>query len=209
MIDNPKPQKLLKGEYKMHCKFCGEKMSRSDDICTTCGRLKSMPLEPKPDYSNRDPGKSQEFFSLTKNILFRYLPFILLLPFGFLFISLFQAFGGYDREVIITVFAVAAVAAIITVISASKCYVSVYKNCITGRIPAKIPCFSKKFTVYYEDIIKLRTQGIGTGSNSFKHSTDSHPKFVIVTKSGAISIKGLTDSQALSVQAYIRAFRDK
>ena len=32
---------------------------------------------------------------------------------------------------------------ILAAITASKCYVEVYKNCIEGRIPAKIPCFSR------------------------------------------------------------------
>ena len=189
-------------------------MSRSDNLCTECGRLKSMQLEPVPDYSGRDKGKSQRFFTMGKNLFYRYIliPLILIpaavmagyVVLGMIFdsISIIKAISACASVIAITYIILAAVAA-------SKCYVEVYKNCIEGRIPAKIPCFTKHFTVYYDDIIKIRMHGVGMSSSSTRNSKDSHPTFVIITDFGAIDIKGLTDSQAAVIHAHYRANRDK
>lgn len=199
----------------MKCKFCKAKMSRSDNLCTECGRLKSTPLEPIPDYSDREKGKSQKFYTMGKNLFYRFILFpLILIPAVWMAgnVILGMIFDSVDviNAILITFMVIAITYIILTAISASKCYVEVYKNCIEGRIPAKIPCFTKHFIVYYDDIVRVNTHGIGMimGSTT-RRSSDSHPGFTLVTDFGAIDIKGLNDSQAAEIHAHIRAFRRK
>lgn len=184
-------------------------MSRSDDLCTDCGRLKSMPLAPAPDYSDRDSGKSQEFFTMGKNLFYRYIFIPLGLLIGITAMLIFLPIHGDFQVALICAAVILLIYTVLTAVSISKCYVEVYKNCLEGRIPAKIPCFTKRFTVYYEDIIKVKVYGVGMSGSTTRNSSDSHPRFTLVTKFGAIRIKGLTDSQAAEIHAYLRAYRGK
>ncbi|MBQ2842050.1 MAG: hypothetical protein IJE72_03345 [Clostridia bacterium] len=199
----------------MKCKFCGAKMSRSDNLCTECGRLKSTPLEPIPDYSDREKGKSQRFFTMGKNLFYRYILFpLVLIPLAgmmgyIILLIVFDNNNAVADALLMCAGALALVYLILTAVSISKCYVEVYKNCIEGRIPAKIPCFTKHFTVYYDDIVRVNMHGVGMSGSTIKNSSDSHPGFVLVTDFGAIEIKGLTDSQAAEIHALLRAFRRK
>lgn len=193
----------------MKCKFCGDKMSFSDNLCTGCGRPKTRPLEPVPDYSDRETGKQQKFFSMTKNLFYRIIFMPLVIAAFITAMLIILPIHGETKIALIVIDILLAVYIVIGFISASKSYITVYKNCIEGRIPAKIPCFTKHFTVYYDDIIKIRMHGVGISSNSTRHSKDSHPTFVIITDFGAIDIKGLTDSQAAVIHAHYRANRDK
>ncbi len=186
-------------------------MSLSDDLCTECGQLKSTPLEKKPDYSDRKPGKSEEFFSMTRNMLFRYMPFMII---GIVMLSIGASHigtrvGDTAGIVVAVIDILFIIATVMTAINASKCYVCVYQNCITGKIPANIPCFTKNFTVYLDDIIRVNMHGIGSNSGFSKSFSDSHPIFIIVTTSGPVRIKGISDSQALKIRAYLHAFRRK
>lgn len=193
----------------MRCKFCGDKMSFSDTLCTGCGRPKTRPLEPKPDYSDRQTGKQQKFFTMTKNLFYRiiFLPLAIAAAIAAMLIIL--PIHGEAEIAFICTDIILAVYVIISFIAASKCHIVIYKNCIEGVIPAKIPCFTKHFTVYYDDIIKIRMHGVGMSSSSTRNSNDSHPTFVIITDFGAINIKGLNDSQAAIIHAHYRANRDK
>lgn len=199
----------------MKCKFCKAKMSRSDNLCTECGRLKSTPLEPVPDYSDREKGKSLRFFTMGKNYFYKYILIpLVLIPAAWMagYVILGMIFDNDDIvNAAITAFTVIAIAYIIlAAVTASKCYVEVYKNCIEGRIPAKIPCFTKHFIVYYDDIVRVNTHGIGMSVvSTTRRSSDSHPGFTLITDFGAIDIKGLNDSQAAEIHAHIRAFRRK
>ena len=193
----------------MKCKFCGDKMSFSDNLCTGCGRPKSRPLEPKPDYSNRQTGKQQKFFTMTRNLFYRVIFVPLVIAAAITAILIILPIHGENQIVLICADIILAVYVIISFVSASKCHIIIYKNCIEGRIPAKIPCFTKRFTVYYDDIIKIRMHGVGMSSGTTRHSHDSHPAFVIITDFGAINIKGLNDSQAAVIHAHYRANRDK
>lgn len=198
----------------MKCKFCGDKMSFSDNLCTGCGRPKSRPLEPKPDYSDRETGKQQEFFTMGKNLFYKYILFpLILVPLAAMMGYIGLLITSLDMETIKVVFICATILLLIyiilTAIATSKCYIKVYKNCIEGRIPAKIPCFTKHFIVYYDDIIKIRMHGVGMSTGTTRRSHDSHPGFVIITDFGAIDIKGLNDSQAATIHAHYRANRDK
>lgn len=189
-------------------------MSRSDNLCTECGRLKSTPLEPLPDYSDREKGKSQRFFTMGKNLFYRYILIpLILIPAAMMagYVVLGMIFDNIS--IIKAVSACASVIAIayiiLTAVAASKCYVEVYKNCIEGRIPAKIPCFTKHFTVFYDDIIRVNMHGVGMSMSTTRRSSDSHPRFILVTDFGAIDIKGLNDSQAAEIHAHLRAYRRK
>ena len=198
----------------MKCKFCGAKMSSSDNLCTECGRLKTRPLEPVPDYSDREKGKSQRFFTMGKNLFYRFILFpVILIPAVWMAgaVILGKIFDSYDlKQIILTsVIAVMILYIVLTAVSISKCYVEVYKNCIEGRIPAKIPCFTKRFTVFYDDIIRVNSHGIGMSASTTRRSSDSHPRFILVTDFGAINIKGLNDSQAAEIHALLRAYRNK
>lgn len=189
-------------------------MSRSDNLCTDCGRLKSTPLEPV-DYTNREKGKSLRFFTMGKNYFYKYILFpLVLIPAAWMAsnVILGMIFDSVDIiKAILAAFIFIAIAYIIlAAITASKCYVEVYKNCIEGRIPAKIPCFTKHFIVYYDDIVRVNVHGIGMSVvSTTRRSSDSHPGFTLVTDFGAIDIKGLNDSQAAEIHAILRAFRRK
>lgn len=193
----------------MKCKFCGSKMSRSDNLCTECGRLKSTPLEPVPDYSNREKGKSQRFFTMGKNLFYRYIFIPLCMFVGFTAMLILLPIHGDFQIAFICAAVLLLIYCILTAVSISKCYIEVYKNCIEGRIPAKIPCFTKHFTVYYDDIIRVNMHGVGISSNTTRNSSDSHPQFVLITDFGSIDIKGLNDSQAAEIHAILRAYRGK
>lgn len=189
-------------------------MSRSDSLCTECGRLKSTPLEPVPDYSDREKGKSQKFFTMGKNLFYRYILIPLVLtPLAAMmaFTILPMIFDSTDTVNAVLICAAAVVIAyiILTAVSISKCYVEVYKNCIEGRVPAKIPCFTKRFTVFYDDIVRVNMHGVGMSGGTTRNSSDSHPGFTLVTDFGAIKIKGLSDSQAVQIHSYLRAYRGK
>ncbi len=189
-------------------------MSRSDNLCTECGRLKSTPLEPVPDYSDRDKGKSERFFTMGKNLFYRYilLPLILIpaavmagdVVLGMIFDSI-----SIIKAVSVCAAVIALTYIILTAVAASKCYVEVYKNCIEGRIPAKVPCFTKHFIVYYDDIVRVNMHGVGMSMGNARRSSDSYPGFVLVTDFGAIPIKGLNDSQAAEIYAHLHAYRRK
>ncbi|MBQ3006490.1 MAG: hypothetical protein IJD78_02910 [Clostridia bacterium] len=200
----------------MKCKFCKAKMSRSDNLCTECGRLKSTPLEPVPDYSDREKGKSLRFFTMGKNYFYKYILFpLVLIPLAGMmgYVILLMISDNNNRfadAVIMCAGVLALIYIILAAITASKCYVEVYKNCIEGRIPAKIPCFTKHFIVYYDDIVRVNVHGIGMSVvSTTRRSSDSHPGFTLITDFGAIDIKGLNDSQAAEIHAHIRAFRRK
>lgn len=198
----------------MKCKFCKAKMSSSDNLCTECGRLKSTPLEPVPDYSGRDKGKSLRFFTMGKNLFYRYILFpLILIPAawmgGNVVLGMIFDSGDIIQAVLISVTVIIIAYIILTAVSISKCYVEVYKNCIEGRIPAKIPCFTKHFTVFYGDIVRVNMHGVGMSMSTTKRSSDSHPGFVLVTDFGAIDIKGLNDSQAAEIHAVLRSRRGK
>ncbi len=189
-------------------------MSRSDSLCPECGRLKSTPLEPVPDYSDREKGKSQRFFTMGKNLFYRYI----LIPLVLIPLAAMMAFTilpmifdstGTVNAILTCAAAIVLAYIILTAVSISKCYVEVYKNCIEGRIPAKIPCFTKHFIVYYDDIVRVNMHGVGMSMSSTRRSSDSHPGFVLVTDFGAIPVKGLTDSQAAEIHAFLRAYRGK
>lgn len=184
-------------------------MSHSDNICSGCGRLKSKPLEPKPDYSERKSGKSVDFFSMTKNLILKnsFEHFIVLLI--FLILSMFSIFKDETKLFVVCGVSLIIVSTIITAVSCSRCHVLVYQSCVCGVIPTKIPFITKRFTVYYEDIIKVKAHGIGMSSSTTKHSNDSHPKFVIITDFGAIEIKGLNDTQAIHLRNHIKHYTDK
>lgn len=193
----------------MKCKFCGDKMSFSDNLCTGCGRPKSRPLEPKPDYSDRQKGKHQDFFTMGKNLFYRIIFVPLSLAAAITAALIILPIHGKTQTALICADIILALLTILGFVCASKCYITVYKNCIEGRIPAKIPYFTKHFTVYYDDIIKIRMHGVGISSGTTRHSSDSHPAFVIITDFGAIDIKGLNDSQAATIYAHYRANREK
>ncbi len=190
-------------------------MSRSDNLCTECGRLKSKQLEPVPDYSSRDKGKSQRFFTMGKNLFYRYILFpLVLIPLagmmGYVFLlMIFDNNNGIADALLMCVGILMLIYFILAAVAASKCYVEVYKNCIEGRIPAKIPCFTKHFIVYYDDIVRVNMHGVGMSMGSAKRSSDSYPGFVLVTDFGAIPIKGLNDSQAAEIYAHLHAYRRK
>lgn len=184
-------------------------MSFSDNLCTGCGRPKSRPLEPKPDYSDRQTGKQQEFFTMGKNLFYRIIFIPLSLAAAITVALIFLPMKDIIQTALICADVIFALAAILGFVCASKCHIIIYRNCIEGRIPTKFPYFTKHFTVYYDDIIKIRMHGVGMSSSSTRHSHDSHPRFVIITDFGAIEIKGLTDSQAAVIHAHYRANRDK
>lgn len=189
-------------------------MSSSDNLCTECGRLKSTPLEPVPNYSGRDKGKSLRFFTMGKNLFYRYILFpLILIPAAWMGCNVVLGMifdnGDIIQAVLISVTVIIIAYIILTAVSISKCYVEVYKNCIKGRIPAKIPCFTKRFTVFYDDIVRVNMHGVGMSMSTTKRSSDSHPGFVLVTDFGAIDIKGLNDSQAAEIHAVLRSRRGK
>lgn len=199
----------------MKCKFCGAKMSRSDNLCTECGRLKSKPLEPVPDYSDREKGKSDRFFTMGKNYFYKYILFpIVLIPLAgmmgyVVLLMISDNNNGFADAVLMCAGILALVYLILAAIAASKCYVEVYRNCIEGRIPAKIPCFTKHFIVYYDDIVRVNMHGVGMSTSTTRRSSDSHPGFILITDFGAIDIKGLNDSQAAEIYAHLHAYRRK
>ena len=189
----------------MKCKFCGDKMSRSDNICSSCGKLKSKPLDQKSDYSERKAGRFVDYFPMTKNMLCRYM-----VPFGIVVMGIvfFNIVPAIEKEIMICIDIIAVIVAVLIVISASRSYVSVYSNCVYGIIPCKIPLFTKRFTVYYDDVIKVKAFGMSTNSAMTRHGKDSHPKFVIITDFGAIDIKGLDNTQAIHLRDHIRYYTE-